>query len=139
MEKEQKIIATGFLLNDAKVLLARRGKHETYFPGVYEMPGGKVDFGEQPVAGLIREYKEEVNLDIDVIEPFYTFSYLSYEGQRHNIEIVYLCKLLPDSAELILGKDHDDAKWCTLEEAKAIRDDDILTKIIIEGFKRYLK
>jgi 8-oxo-dGTP diphosphatase len=50
---------------DGRVLLAQRpeGKH---LAGLWEFPGGKVHAGETPEEALIRELKEELDIDTDV-------------------------------------------------------------------------
>lgn len=57
--KYQKITVAGFLCVDDKVLVIRRSEKETYLTGYYELPGGKVDFGEHPKISLEREFLEE--------------------------------------------------------------------------------
>lgn len=52
-----------------RVLIARRppGKH---MAGAWEFPGGKLDPGETPLAGLCRELDEEIGLVVAEAEPF---------------------------------------------------------------------
>ncbi|MFH1254518.1 MAG: NUDIX domain-containing protein [bacterium] len=46
---------------EGKILIGKRkGEHAPY----YSIPGGKLDLGETFEAGIIREIKEETNLDI---------------------------------------------------------------------------
>jgi 8-oxo-dGTP pyrophosphatase MutT (NUDIX family) len=47
--------------DEGKFLLAKEAK------GVWEFPGGGLDFGEEAHAGLRREINEEMNLDIETI------------------------------------------------------------------------
>ena len=76
---------------DGRVLLARRPEGKP-LAGLWEFPGGKVHPGETPEAALIRELKEE--LDIDVAEsclaPF-TFASHAYEA-FHLLMPLYLCR-----------------------------------------------
>lgn len=62
-------VMAGVLL-DARgyVLLAQRppGKH---LAGLWEFPGGKLDAGEPPDAGLVRELSEELGIEAEVSEP----------------------------------------------------------------------
>jgi len=48
---------------DGRVLLAQRPEGKS-MAGLWEFPGGKVDAGETPEAALIRELKEELNIDV---------------------------------------------------------------------------
>ena len=53
---------------EGRVLLAQRpeGKH---LAGMWEFPGGKLDPGEAPLAGLARELREELGVDLQRAEP----------------------------------------------------------------------
>lgn len=58
-------VMAGVLLDsDGRVLLAQRppGKH---LAGMWEFPGGKLEEGESPCAGLARELREELAIEID--------------------------------------------------------------------------
>lgn len=137
MEKYQKIVVTGFLYHKGKVLLIKRSEDETFMPGKFEMPGGKVDFGENPEESLVREFKEETDLDIKVWKPFSVFSYVSEESQRHTVEIVYFVSLSSDNEMIILGVDHSEYEWVDKSELDLFIEDenDQLRQVIEEGFK----
>lgn len=48
-------------------------------PGLWEMIGGTVEEHEKPEEALIREFKEELDLDVKVHMPYYTFTYSNEE------------------------------------------------------------
>jgi 8-oxo-dGTP diphosphatase len=77
---------------DGRVLLARRPEGKS-MAGLWEFPGGKVGVGETPEAALIRELKEE--LDIDVTEsclaPF-AFASHAYED-FHLLMPLFVCRV----------------------------------------------
>lgn len=76
---------------DGRVLLARRPEGKP-LAGLWEFPGGKVQPGETPEAALIRELKEE--LDIDVAESCLApFTFASHRYARfHLLMPLYLCR-----------------------------------------------
>jgi 8-oxo-dGTP pyrophosphatase MutT (NUDIX family) len=64
-----------FVLPDGRLVLQRRTKDAPYAPGLLGIFGGGVEKGETPDECLIRELKEEVDLDTDklVIESITDF------------------------------------------------------------------
>ncbi len=74
-----------------------KGKHYTKFPG------GGLEFGEGIADCLIREFKEETNLDIKIDEHFYTtdFFQVSAFNPAHQIISVYYKVKVDDGFELI--------------------------------------
>ncbi len=49
---------------------------------VWDLPGGKVNFGESPYDTLIREVMEETCLSIKVIKPLGPFWFFRYDGDQ---------------------------------------------------------
>jgi mutator protein MutT len=58
-------VAIGLVWKDGRVLIARRpaGAH---LGDLWEFPGGKVEAGESPEAGLLRELREELGIEAEV-------------------------------------------------------------------------
>lgn len=82
------------IVNDNKELLVATRAHEPA-KGTLDMPGGFVDLDETGEEAVIREVKEETNLDIESIK--YLFSIPNryvYSGfEVHTVDLVYLCKV----------------------------------------------
>jgi 8-oxo-dGTP diphosphatase len=55
--------------NRDKILISKRPDH-LHQGGLWEFPGGKVDRGETALLGLIRELREELDIDTTAAEPF---------------------------------------------------------------------
>jgi 8-oxo-dGTP diphosphatase len=56
----------GVLVRDGRVLIGRR-KHEPR-QGMWDLPGGFLEEGEEPLAGLRREFLEETGLEVEPVE-----------------------------------------------------------------------
>lgn len=65
MKKITAVAAAVILRDDGSFLLGQRAA-DTFYPGYWEFPGGKVEAGETPRDALIRELHEE--LEIEVIQ-----------------------------------------------------------------------
>ena len=83
----QKIIVSGILSTKDGVMLAKRPLTKKIAPGKFHLPGGHVEFGEDPEIALKREFSEEFNLNIEVGEVIRTFSY--QENSSHTVGITY--------------------------------------------------
>jgi 8-oxo-dGTP diphosphatase len=130
--KTQKIGVTAFILNGNKLLITRRSADESFLPGYYEMPGGIIEFGESPETALTREIKEETDLDIKIIKPYSTFSYIS--NKKHTIDIQFFVEPTSDLENIKLSSEHDEFKWVKKEEINNYKFSDQMKKVIIKGF-----
>jgi 8-oxo-dGTP diphosphatase len=94
------------------VFLAKRADTKKFLPGVFELPGGHIDFGEEMEVGLAREIMEEFGVDIKVGDPFGVFTYTNEVKGSHSIEVIYFCQLTDEGAEFTLNpEDHSEVVW----------------------------
>lgn len=133
-KKYQKIVVTGLLEKEGKVLILKRSSKEEFLPNYWELPSGKVEFGETVEQALKREFKEETNLNIKVKNPFKIFSYLSDNNNRHTIEIV-LKVTCENIKELIISKDHEEYTWISKEDIKKYKISQEIASSIVEGLR----
>lgn len=133
--KIQKIGVSAFIFNNGRVLLLRRSTKEEFLPGYFEMPGGKVEFGESPDDALRREIKEETNLKIEVLRPYSLFSYVTQEGARHTIDIQFLAVVKSDVNRLKLSDGHDQFEWVRKNEIIRFNLTDKMRNVILKGFE----
>jgi 8-oxo-dGTP diphosphatase len=92
-EKPILLVAAVALVDpDGRVLLARRPEGKP-LAGELPEPGGKVKPGESPEAALIRELKEELDIDVSesCLAPF-TFASHPLGDDRHLLMPLYLCR-----------------------------------------------
>jgi 8-oxo-dGTP diphosphatase len=86
------VAAVALVDSDGRVLLAQRPEGKA-MAGLWEFPGGKVHAGETPEVALIRELKEELDIDTDVkcLAP-YTFASHTYDD-FHLLMPLYVCRV----------------------------------------------
>ena len=102
---------------DGKILLMRRPKSITHYPGSYEMPGGGVEKGETLHEAIKREFIEEANLKISIISPFNYFQYHT-DGLREEID--FLVKLENKIENLKLNEEHTDYVWAAVPDLDSL-------------------
>ena len=90
--KSFKIVVSIALINDAdEILLSKRPKNK-HLAGFWEFPGGKIETNEVPEIALIREIKEELDINIDkkCIAPL-SFSEFDY-NKFQLLLLLYVCR-----------------------------------------------
>jgi 8-oxo-dGTP diphosphatase len=55
-------VVAALLVRDGHVLLCHRAAGRRWYPDVWDLPGGHVERGEEPIEALARELKEEVGI-----------------------------------------------------------------------------
>ena len=109
MQKKDLIIVSAVALvdHDGRVLISKRleGKHMS---GFWEFPGGKLEIGETPEECLIREIKEEIDINLSnfCFSPL-TFSLNEYD-EFNILLLLYVCR---EWEGIILGKEKQELKW----------------------------
>ena len=76
----------GVLLVDRCVLLVKNSRNE------WELPGGRNEEGEDYAQTLVREFSEELSIDVEIGQPLDSYLFEVIPG-RHVIIITYGCTL----------------------------------------------
>ncbi|MFG0275533.1 MAG: (deoxy)nucleoside triphosphate pyrophosphohydrolase, partial [Phycisphaerales bacterium] len=79
-----------------EVLISRRREGSVY-AGWWEIPGGKIDPGETPEHGVLRELREEVGIEAEVTGALEAVEH-AYDHARVRLH-PRLCRLAPGSPE----------------------------------------
>lgn len=83
MKKIVHVAAAVITRPDGSVLLGQRAP-DTFYPGYWEFPGGKVEAGETPREALIRELHEELDMEVLEAHPWLTREHV-YEHAHVNL------------------------------------------------------
>ncbi|MBC7836189.1 NUDIX domain-containing protein [Acetobacteraceae bacterium] len=130
---QQVITVAAFIHHDfdgvIKVFQPRRAMTKKFLPGIFELPGGHVDFGEDIIEGLKREVMEENEMHINVGDPFAVFTYTNEIKGSHSIEVVYFAKFTDPIENIRLyPEDHSEFRWLAeseIADAEAISDEEL--------------
>ena len=106
-------VAAAIIVKDNKVFATQRGYGE--FKDGWEFPGGKLEPGESAREALVREIREELDVDIRVGRLLETVEY-DYP-EFHLTMHCFICELL--SEEIVL-KEHEDARWLKKDELDSV-------------------
>ena len=102
-------VVAAIIHNDGKILATKRGYGE--FINQWEFPGGKIEDGETKEEALIREIKEELNVEIEI-----TNFALDIEYQYPTFYLKMACFdcIIKSGTPKLL--EHNDARWLSKEE-----------------------
>jgi mutator protein MutT len=92
-------VGVGALIVDdqGRVFLARRGPQAKNERGLWEFPGGSVEFGEPLALALRREMREEFAVEIEVGELLDVFDHILPQESQHWVSPTFLCKIVSGS------------------------------------------
>ena len=119
-EVRPRIRVAGILIEDNKILLIQHHKNDKKY---WLIPGGGNDWGETTKEALIREYKEETNMDIEVDEFLFFSETISPDKKRHVLNLFYKIHRNNKNDSIIkLGEEAvlTDLKYVTKEELETM-------------------
>lgn len=117
--KHYKVVCAIIENDKNEIFCCKRGPGRA-LEGLWEFPGGKVEDGENHQQSLIREIKEELKSDIEVVE-YIGESYYEYSNMTPYKDFAitlygYRCKLVSGNLELT---EHTQSMWMKKETMNA--------------------
>lgn len=103
-------VSCGIILKEGKILVAQRNS-KGKLPLKWEFPGGKLEKGETAEQSLIREIKEELNIDIEIKS---ALTPVEHHYKEFSIRLIpFICNYLGGS---LINKEHEDVQWVSNRE-----------------------
>jgi len=135
------ITVSAILEKDGEFILVKETKKIA--EGLWNIPGGRLEHGENPIEGVKREVKEETRYDF---EPTYLLGIYSIVNKilenkfqiiPHIIDLTFIGKLLDKDEEKLLD-DVSAMKWFKFEEIEKMNSDSLRDPCMIEMIKDYI-
>lgn len=121
--------------NEGRLFLSKRSKNATNERGCWEIPGGKVGFGETLEDAIKREIKEEYGVEIELIKQFPAANHFIPSEKQHWVPTSFLAKIKKGQEPKILEPDKcDGIGWFPLN--KLPKPLSIITKIDLKHLKK---
>jgi 8-oxo-dGTP diphosphatase len=105
------LVVAGALEKDGRLLLTRRLDDDP-LAGLWELPGGKVESGENPVEALAREWREELGVRVEEAEPL-AFASVPNGGRHLTLLVFRVLSLAGDPAPVGVAE----VRWASPDEA----------------------
>ncbi len=100
------------VIHEKKVVLLKNERDE------WELPGGKLELGEDPQACVVREVEEELGIRVVVSRILDSWQYHIREG-RDVVIITYACRC--STTEITKSSEHKESRWFPLESVPGLR------------------
>ena len=131
------LVVAAIIKRNGKYILAQRKDDCKSAPGKWEFPGGKVEFGEDPMDALKREIKEELGISIENLRVFdVTSSFNPNSRYPHIVMISYLADWKSGKIELLDCKDVKMVKLEELDNFDLIQGDAELVRVLQKKIRK---
>jgi len=115
-----KLIQKAAIKNGDKYLIGLRSKKTKYFPLHWDFPGGKLEPNENPLEGIVREVKEETDLDVNPLEVLGIYEFdLDNKGENTHRFTIYSTEII--SGNVKLSEEHTKQRWATKDEIRKLK------------------
>jgi mutator protein MutT len=108
----QRIAVRAIIRKDDRTLLLRRATGRASILGKYELPGGKLEYGEQPEDALLRYIRDGTNLTVQTTQLFDVLTYIDHDDRDiQYVFILYLVSLGAGGSKVVLNSEYDHYFW----------------------------
>jgi ADP-ribose pyrophosphatase YjhB (NUDIX family) len=140
LRRVTRLAAYGVIVRDGRILLCRVSPGNNG-AGLWTLPGGGLDFGEPPEAGVVREVEEETGLIAEIMGPAAIHSDAgvwvrpSGDVRYHHVRIVYPMRVTGGEERLEVDGSTDAFEWVVLERVRELPLGDLVPRVL-EGLGR---
>jgi len=114
----QRISVRAIIQQDGKTLLLRRANGRPSILNKFELPGGKLAYGEQPEDSLRRYLYDDAGLHIKSAQLFDAVTYIDRDDRAIQYAvIVYMVTLIPGRQNVTLSGNYDKYQWRALSKS----------------------
>lgn len=113
----QRISVRAIIRKDGKTLLLKRANGRKTILGQYELPGGKLAYGEQPEDALRRYLHDDAGLHMQTSQLFDAVTYIDHDDNSvQYLVIVYWVSLASDYNKIQLSENYNKYTWLKLSD-----------------------
>lgn len=113
---KQRISVRAIIHQENKTLVLKRATGRTSILGLYELPGGKIGYGEQPEDALRRYLYEDAGIHIDSAQLFDAVTYIDRDDRDIQYAVIVYIVNIVKGRPIILNGNYSKYKWDKLSK-----------------------
>ncbi len=132
-------VGVGAIIVDdrGRLFLARRGPQAKNERGLWEFPGGAVEFGERLTDALKREMREEYGIEVEIGELLDVADHILPEEGQHWVSPSFICKIVTGKPVICEKAKCTEIGWFALEQ---VPDDlSLVTRLNLAHYRERLR
>lgn len=108
---KQRISVRAIIQQEAKTLVLKRANGRTSILGQYELPGGKLLYGEQPEDALRRYLHDDVGIHIEHAQLFDIVTYIDHDDRDIQYAVIVYVVTIVNGKPIALSGNYSKYKW----------------------------
>lgn len=113
---KQKVAVRAIIQDDNKILLLRRATGRETILGKYELPGGKIDYGEQPEDALRRHLMQSTGLIATNFHLYDVVTYIDRDDRDTQYTLLLYTAGISNTAAIQVNERYSRYRWCDSNE-----------------------
>lgn len=138
MQKKFQPVVLAIIKKDSHYLLTLRNEKNnphSPFNGLWQLPGGGVEFGESLEEALIREVREELGVGVSIVMLVPKIIHKVRNKTWHGLFVCFLCRRKDENATIQLNEEASEWGWFTREEIRNLKKLDGIDEVITASKK----
>ncbi len=132
------ISVKGIVFEEDSIWLRKNERDE------WELPGGKIDEGEQPTETVVRELREELGFEVEVVKVIYAWMYKIQNSQDESLGVLvlsYLCRLVSKTGNFEINGEAGKSEFrrFNLDEIEKLNIPEFYKDAIHLGWNEFLR
>lgn len=111
-----------------KVLLSRNSFDKNR--GVWDLPGGRLNVGEDPMVGAAREVKEELGFDVEITGIALVSTFIHWRVEEEHLLVVYTARPLAEPVVVLDPQEVEEIVW--------VSKNDLVSYPLFDSYQRAL-